>query len=328
MAPFTDRESGLRGVKRLLERAGFYLFDLHHVRPTPFDLIARRDSTLLLIKVLKNVDALDPGDARLLRTLAGALGAVPLVVGAASGARRLQENVLYSRHAVPILSLAGLEEYLLQGVPPFLFSSPGGQFVRIDGRALRRAREARSLSLGAAADIAGVSRRTIQLYEQGGGADAEVVARLEAFLQVPLAAALDPFEEGTALLYRDADDASAPEPPPGTSVPAEVVSDLGENGWDVTLTIRTPFDALAREERPRRQDVLVMGVGPLESTPRRSTLLLQISRVAEGISVFLVPDRGSRTDVEGVPLVTYQELRRHADPQELRELLRERRRVP
>ena len=328
MPPFTDRESGLRGVTRLLERAGFYLFDLHHVRPTPFDLIARRDSTLLLIKVLKNVDALDPQDATLLRTLAEALGAVHLVVGRATGARALQDSVLYSRHGVPILSLAGLEEYLLRGVPPFLFSSPGGKFVRIDGRTLRRAREARSLSLGAAADIAGVSRRTIQLYEQGGGADAEVVARLEAFLQVPLAAALDPFEEGTALLYRDSNEDPDPDRPPSTSVPAQVVSDLDENGWDVTLTIRTPFDALAREERAQRQDVLVMGVGPIESTPRRSLLLWQISRVAEGISVFLVPDRRTRTDVEGVPLVTYQELRRHADPQELRELLRERRRVP
>ncbi len=328
MIPFTDRESGLRGVKRLLERAGFYLFDLHQVRPTPFDLIARRDSTLLLIKVLKNVDALDPQDAARLRTLAEALGAVPLVIGRATGMRTLQDSVLYSRHGVPILSLPGLEEYLLRGVPPFLFSSPGGQYVRIDGKALRRAREARSISLGAAADIAGVSRRTIQLYEQGGGAEAEVVARLEAFLQVPLAAALDPFEEGTAFLYRESDEEPDPDRPAGTPVPAQVVSDLDDNGWEVTLTIRTPFDALAREGRPQSRDILVMGVGPIEGAPRRSLLLGQISRVAEGISVFLVPDRRTRTDVEGVPLVTYQELRRHADPQELRELLRERRRSP
>lgn len=328
MSSAFSRQEGVKQVCTILQRSGFFLYDLHNTRPSSFDLIARRDSTLLLIKVLKNIDALGPEEANRLRTQARLLHGTPLLVGHASGASSLTDGVLYSRYGIGIVTLTTLEDFLWEGIPPFLFSSPGGIFARLDSHRLRQAREQRGLSLGALADVAGVSRRTIQLYEQGGGADAEVVARLEAFLHVPLAAALDPFEEGTALLYRDSEDGPDPDRPAGTPVPAQVVSDLGENGWEVTLTIRTPFDALAREERPQPRDVLVMGVGPIETAPRRSLLLWQISRVAEGVSVFLVPDRRTRTDVEGVPLVTYQELGRHADPQELRELLRERRRVP
>jgi putative transcriptional regulator len=322
MPSFTDRESGMAKVRRLLERTGFFVFDLHHFRPTPFDLIARRDSTLLLVKVLKNVDALGPQDARLLRMLGEELGAVPLVVGRSTGTQALDDTVLYSRHGVGILSLGGLEDYLVEGVPPFLFSSPGGKFIRVDGPALRRARLEHNLSLGAMAEIAGVSRRTIQLYEQGGGAEAEVVRRLEEALSATLAAPLEPFDVEVRLRSPEEGEGRG-ERGPGP-FPPEVLHELGESGWEVTVTVRTPFDALAREERPRGRDVVILGTGSLDQLGRRSRLLLEISRVAEGLSVFLVPDRGSRTDVEGVPVVSFPELRRHSDPDELRELLRER----
>lgn len=324
---FSNREEGLARIAELLHRAGFYLFDVHHVRPTPFDLIARRDSTLLLLKVLKNADALGPDEAALLRLVAEAMGAVALVVGGTSGPNELEPGILYSRHGVVIVSLETLTEYLTKGIPPILVSGPGGKFARIDGRQLRRAREERGLSLAAVADVAGVSRRTIQLYEEGTGADLTVLDRLERFLSVQLAIPLDPFSEGVVVSYRSSPEEERPPTRAKGPLPAALAEELNERGWDLIITLKTPFDVLAREERRREERVLI-GVGDLQSAERRSRLLFHVARVAEGQSLFVVPERRSRTNVDGVPLVSFQELRRHAGPEELRELLRERRKRP
>jgi putative transcriptional regulator len=322
---FADRQEGVARACQVLQRGGFFLFDLHNARPSTFDLIGRRDSTLLLIKVLKNVDALGPEEAIQLKLLARLLGGTPLVVGSTSGGTELTQGVLYSRYGLAIVTLGSLEDYVLKGLPPFLFSSPGGVFARLDGRRLRRAREARSLSLGAVADAAGVSRRTIQLYEEGAGAEAQVVARLEEFLGVPLAAPLDPFDQGSVLRSREGEEEfPTPRRRPGGSWSEDVFQELDEQGWEVVVTVRSPFDALARDEAAPQEDFLLMGVGDLKSAEKRSRLLYHIARVAEGHCFFVVPERREKENIGGTPLVSLAELRRHRAPEELRDLISER----
>src|SRR5579871_3404870 len=155
------RERSIARIRELLEASGFYLSDAHSIRPTSFDLLGRRDSTLIIVKVLKNIDALDPSEARRLKELAALFPATPFVVGQSSGADELETGVLYYRYDLPILSEDTLRDYLAKGVPPFLVSSPGGIFAKVDGERLRELRELHRLSLGALASVAGVSRRTI-----------------------------------------------------------------------------------------------------------------------------------------------------------------------
>ncbi|HTT26148.1 MAG TPA: helix-turn-helix domain-containing protein, partial [Thermoplasmata archaeon] len=186
-----SRERAIGHVRELLERAGFYVSDAHAIRPSSFDLLGRRDSLLVMVKVLKNIDALDPGEARRIRELAGLFPAVPFVIGHSSGTTALQAGVLYNRYGLPIISAETLEEYVGKGIPPFLVSSPGGIFAKVDGERLRALRELHRLSLGALASVAGVSRRTIQLYEEGAGAEMTIVERIERFLGEPIARPID-----------------------------------------------------------------------------------------------------------------------------------------
>ena len=189
-----SREQWIERLRDLLERAGFYVANTQGVRPSSFDLAARRDATLLLIKVLKNIDALDSEEASRLRELGRLFPAIVLVVGQTSGAAALEEGVVYTRYEVPIVTEGTLRDYLEKAVPPFLYASPGGSFAHIDGERLRFLRQARGLSLGALAQIAGVSRRAIQLYEEGQGAESTVVERIEAYLDAPVVRPLDLFE--------------------------------------------------------------------------------------------------------------------------------------
>jgi len=346
-----ERDRAIERIRALLESAGFYVTDAHHVRPTSFDLLARRDSLLLIVKVLKNIDALDPEEAGRLRALAALFPAAPLVVGQTSGSAALEPGVVYSRYGVPILIEESLRESLLEGVPPFLFSSPGGIFARVDGDRLRELRVARSLSLGALASAAGVSRRTIQLYEEGAGAEVSVVERLETFLGETIALSLDLFSippsdpagrtRGGPARDRGAPGKRTPEgrpaeapasdrpaggerPSTGDRMRDRVFRHLDGMGWEVVVTVRCPFDAFSRGEWSREEEILLTSVGSLRTARRRAELLLQLARVAEGHAFYVVPEMASRTAIDGLPLVTMGELGRRRDPRELVDLIAER----
>ncbi|HYK93200.1 MAG TPA: helix-turn-helix domain-containing protein [Thermoplasmata archaeon] len=338
------RDRTIDRVRQILESAGFYVTDAHHVRPTSFDLLARRDALLVILKVLKNIDALDPSEAERLKALGQLFPASPLVVGQTSGATELEEGVVYSRYGVSIVVEESLRDYLLKGLPPFLFSSPGGIFARIDGGRLRELRMGRSLSLGALATVAGVSRRTIQLYEEGAGAEVDIVERLEAFLGEPIALALELFHAPSAPPARPAKGAARGESNPaeesdeparrsgrsgdlqrtGDAMRDTVFRQLDGMGWEVVVTVRCPFDAFTHGATRDAEEILLTSVGSLRTAQHRAELLMQLARVAEGHALYVVREPPTRTSIEGLPLVSMEELRRHRDRAELLELLAER----
>jgi putative transcriptional regulator len=338
------RDRSIEHVRELLESAGFFVSDAHHIRPTSFDLMARRDSLLLILKVLKNIDALDPSEAERLRALAGLFNGSVLLVGEVSGANRLGAGVLYNRYGIPIVVEESLRDYLAHGIPPFLFSSPGGIFARIDGERLRALRESRSLSLGALAGIAGVSRRTIQLYEEGGGAEVAVVDRIERFLGEPVAMPIEilpmpgppprPMPEDDDEEEDDEegdDDLPRPGPrrprgpiPTGDPLRDTVVQRLGDMGWRVVVTVRCPFDAFSQGRASGGEEILLTGVGTMRSAQHRADLLQEIARVAEGHALYVVRELSNRRSIGGLPILSMGELRRHRDRDELLEEIAER----
>lgn len=321
-----SREDWIERIRFLLERAGFYVADTHGVRPSSFDLAARRDDTLLLLKVLKNIDALDAEEARRLTELGRLFPAVVLVVGQSSGASELESGVVYTRYEVPIINEETLKEYLEKGVPPYLYASPGGTFAPVDGGRLRLLRIDHGLSLGGLAAVAGVSRRAIQLYEDGAGAEITVIERIEAYLGEPIVRPI--------LLFEAVQE--PPEPPAergrSGSAPAEhtltptgdpwrdgVLGQLDHMGLVVTVTTRAPFDALARTP-----DILLTALGSLRTALHRAEVLHGLARVAEGHALFVVRERVHRPSIGGLAVLSDSELRRHRDPDDLLDEIAER----
>ena len=323
-----NRERWIERIRELLQRAGYYVANTQGVRPSSFDLAARRDATLLLIKVLKNIDALDAEEAFRLLELGRLFPATVLVVGQTSGAAELDDGVVYTRYEVPIVSESTLRDYLEKALPPFLYASPGGAFARIDGERLRFLRQARGLSLGTLASIAGVSRRAIQLYEEGQGAEATVVERIETYLDAPIVRPVELFDRPGRSRRGDertdaasADRLDAPAAPARTGDPLRdgVFAQLGGMGLEVTVTMRAPFDALARTP-----GVLLAGVGSLRTALHRAEVLHGIARVAEGHAMFVVRETIHRPSIAGLAILNVSELRRHRDPEELLEEISER----
>jgi putative transcriptional regulator len=330
------RERWIEQIRELLSRSGFYVADTHGVRPSSFDLAARRDATLLLIKVLKNIDALGAEEASRLLELGHLFPATVLIIGQASGASELDPGVVYTRYGVPIVNEETLREFLEEGIPPFLYASPGGTFARVSGPRLRDLRQGRGLSLGTLAAVAGVSRRAIQLYEEGAGAEVDVIERIEQFLGEPIVSPIPVFgAESEGMPRAPPKSASEPAPAPkgaesdtaatrprartGDPLRDGVIDQLDGLGLEVTVTVRAPFDAFSRSPQ-----ILLTGVGSLRTALHRAEILYELSRVAEGHAMFVVAESIHRPSIDGLPILNVRELRRHRDRDDLFDDLSER----
>jgi len=325
--PPRSRERWIEHLQQMLERAGFYVADTHGVRPSSFDLAARRDSTLLLIKVLKNIDALDAEEASRILELGRLFPALALVIGQTSGASELDAGVVYTRYGVPIISEETLQEYLDKALPPFLYASPGGTFARVDGDRLRLLRQARGLSLGTLAGVAGVSRRAIQLYEEGAGAELGVIERIESFFGEPIVRPIELFArpprrpaEATSEPTAEGE-AATPRKRARTGDPLRdgVLDQLDGLGLEVVVTVRAPFDAFTRTP-----EILLASVGSLRAALHRAEILHGLARVAEGHAMFVVREPVHRPSIFGLPILNVNELKRHRDRDDLLEELSER----
>ena len=310
-----NRTRLLEEARHGLAKTGFFLSDPHGERGLCFDLVARRDNTLLIVKVLQNVDALNRETAHELKVIARTLRGSPLVVGERTGTGGLEDGVVYSRFGVPIISRRSLKDYLEEGVPPFLYSAPGGLYVKLDADVLRRLREERQISLGTLADIGGVSRRTIQMYLDGMSATMDVAMRLETFLDEALARPVDPFsfapeiDETKDVLDRI------------EGFERELFQRLQRLGYNVLPTARSPFDAFAQ----RLERTHLTGVGDADKAiERKAEIVANIGRVVEQDSVMFVERRSIRLSIRGVPVIAREELRKARDPDDIEEMISER----
>jgi len=307
-------------VRKLLSESGFAVSERYTVRPISFDMIARRDSLLLVLKVLGNADALNDRVAQELRILSKFLNATPLLVAERSGSGLLEDGVVYSHRGVRVLTSGTLRDHLVDNAPPMAFASPGGLFVHLRSEMLRNLRAQRALSLGLLAEVAGVSRRAIQMYEEGMRATIESALRLEEYLKASLVEPIDPFTPLADFL----EESKVSEPAKLLGqFEASVMEMLRSVGFRVVPTQQSPFNALTQATK---SSTILTGVERRDPQDQeRARLLTSVRAVTETQSMYVVNRDTERTDVHGTPIVQRSELEKLRDPDELQRLLRERR---
>ncbi len=309
-----DKWALLEEINALLSRTGFYVSKIHRIRSISFDLVARRDDALLIIKALQNVDALSYGDAEEMKLLADVLNGSVIVISEKSSAGALEDGVIYNRLGIPIITLPTLKEFLEEGDAPLVFAAPGGFYVRIDGKRMKQVREERNISRGELAEVAGVSRKAIQMYEEGMSSEVEAAIALEEYLGIPLVKPIDP------LSYEyERPDLKIAEPEKESPY-YEIFITLDKKGYHVFQTAKSPFDALSE----RQEDVLITNIGEYSRTMvKKAEIVREVSSIAEQDAVIFVRKELKRECIRGVPVITLEELMK-SSLEELMELLTER----
>ena len=269
----------------------------------------------MIIKVLGTVAAFSRENADEMTIMADALDASPILIGETSSSGKLEKGIIYTRFKIPIISNETLADQLLEEVPPFIFAAPGGLYVKIDSDTLRQIREERGISLGTLAETAGVSRRTIQMYENGMGAMIDAALRLEEFLDTPIIEPLDPFD------YQKDDSVRSHEVSgKGNSTGFTPLDRLGNIGFSITPIFRGPFEAITRDNDHNM--VLLTGIGTEESKLIQKALIAsELSNLTHKHSVVIVQKKHSTDSIKSTALVTDDELRKIDDKSELTDII-------
>ena len=314
----------------VLARAGFVLSDRCNIRPRSFDVAARKGETLLLCKVLFNIDGLNEETAREMKYLAEYLGGSAIVLGAKTRDQMLEDSVVYMRYDILALNVQTLHDYFVENIPPLVSAAPGGLYVSIEGDMLKKARTDQAMSLGTLAAMVGVSRRTISKYEEEGmDASIDVVIQLEDIFGVELARSIDILKScGTRKPRKKpetetADEAKMKDQPKATGLLPEdlILNTISMLGYDVLHTAQSPFKAISRD----KSSIILTGVSEFNTTViKRAHLMSSISCVTETQSVFIINGLSKIKSVENTVLIEKKELDKISDSQELLDFIEER----
>ena len=271
-----------------------------------FDLIARKQGLILILKVLSNIDALRPEHAQELHKLGHAFQASALVVGERSRVQELLPSVLYERYDLPVLSLHGFVALLDQQLP-MEKSFKGKSVALLDAEKLREEREAREMTLKELSEKASVSLESLHRYEKGAPTSMEVAEKLERILHTKLIQGINVFQ--------------MPEIPKKTEeqIPYNsALEQLHELGLKLSVFAHAPLTA-AGSEKP-----LLISQTANDSTLKRKAFLLSKTQAIIHHPSMIITKKSKRLQVGNIPVMHEDELSTFSSIEEMMKMLKER----
>ena len=303
-----DRQ--LQLVISVMITAGFEVSERFSIRPRSFDLIARNDGTLLVIKVVAHIDSVNEDAAFDLEVISRHLGGIPLIVGERAREAELERGAVYVRYGIYAISPATLYDYFVEKIPPLVYASPGGLYVNINGDALRELREQRNMSLGDLGQVLGVSRRTISKYESGMGTTLDVAIRIEEHFDTGVVEHIDLMsheQHPTELKHEWSDKKER-------NVPIEFLEQLGMH----LHTLRgAPFQALLTFEK----HTILTGYGPAQKVVKRAALIGNLSQIAKKHAMCIITDYHKQKKIGKTLVIGEERLHRIEDGFELLDMI-------
>jgi len=213
----------------LLLKRGFIVKNL---KRSCFDILARHEDKILLIKVLEDANAVSREYSDEMLLISSYFGAAPLII-AEKAKENLLDNVLYSRFGIFTLNMATFTSCIINK-HPFVRRNKAGLIVSLSGKKLRNVRQAEGYSLSYLAKRLGVSSRMVSKYENENS-------------EVTIQKALKVYDLFGDCVFEKIDVFSTPtcDRVTGKSMVSRKYSDLGFKASDMH---KTPFDVIAKKE--------------------------------------------------------------------------------
>ena len=146
-----------------------------------FDIAAKKKS-VMLIKVLINIDSFQLSQSQNLSILSDYINADSLLIGLNTRTEKLGENIIYERFGTAAVSIETFENMLFNQMP-VVFRKRGGLFSVINASVLREARLEKKMSQAELARNVGVTKKSIYEHEASNmAATHEIVKKIESVL--------------------------------------------------------------------------------------------------------------------------------------------------
>jgi len=285
---------------------GYLVSERFSMRPRSFDLIASNGKMTLAIKVVSHIDSVSEETAFDLDLVARHLKGSAIIIGERARDAELERGAVYLRYGIYAISVSTLYDYVVEGIPPLIYASPGGLYVAINGDALREQREKRSMSLGDLGHLLGVSRRTISKYESGMGTTLEIAQKIEELFDSGLVQSID-------LLQPHGESKERVEHP----VEEMPMSFLQQIGMTLHTLHRAPFQALITFH----DQTILTGYGTADRVVKRAALIGNISQVTGTRAMCVLTDYYKQKKIGKTLVIGEERLHHIADGEELIEMI-------
>jgi len=282
----------------LIEKLGIFLlkegFTIKSLIRTCFDLLARKQDNILLIKVLEDANAVSKEHVDEMNQVSSYIGAVPIIMAEKAG-NKLEDNILYTRFSLYTLNLTTFINSIKNKFP-FVKRTQAGYTVSIAGNKLRKKREEMGFSLNLLSKRVGVTSRMIDKYEKG---DSEIT----------IAKAMKIYDIFGHKVFNEINIFSG-----NTKIESKYNSDFSkkyiELGFEATDTNRSPFDIIARKD----DELILTEVGD-KARPDFSSL----SKLLDADNLVIFKDKRPKN----IPAVTKEEFLEFEKANQLIKFLKE-----
>jgi putative transcriptional regulator len=279
------KEELIEKVESLLLDAGFEVSDCSAVRSC-FDVLARRENNLLLIKVFQNIEGMTYHTAVELKQVAAAMSASCMVIGDHMKNASLDPDVIYTRYGINVVNLQAFSEVLKQK-SPLVYSIRGSYCVRINPQTLSEIRKKADLTQDQLAASLGVSKQSVHRYESTGRISLDVAEKLIDFLKEDIRAPKEVFVSEIKNIEESLNGAA-------TELKTQVFNEFISMGFDASLT-NAPFDLLATDLK-QNQRILTVVSNDRKGLKRKVEILTRISAIT-GCRKLCISNRGADLDI-------------------------------
>ncbi|MEM1551740.1 MAG: helix-turn-helix domain-containing protein [Candidatus Bathyarchaeia archaeon] len=310
----TYREMGkVKAAEAILREGGFTVSQRCCSRPSCFDIAARKEESLIFIKVQPDIGCVSPYDSLELRVISEHVSAASLFISEKTREKPLEDDTVYSRYNVLAITPKTFKNIVLKGIYPLIQAGPGGYYVEIDGEAIKRRRQELGLSVGEVAEKIGISRRTLYGYERGM-AKASVTAayNLLCTLGVPVAKPVNIFEAPKS--QRKTLMARARRIITRNRLLQRIFRKLA--GYNIVAVRKAPFDFVITVPEENMKIIGGVADGREEALNRRVEEILSLSRVVQAHPVLVTDGQKPRLD-EDISCIKSEEISKIKSPEDL-----------
>ena len=134
----------LRKVDEVLKKANFetLLLDNFAVKKNKFcfDLLVKKQNSIFSVKIIPNIDNINPEIINDIKSLPLLLKSKSLLIGIRNRYQKLEDNTIYIRDGLPIITLNTLENILTKNIYPYILARRGGGVIFLDGKLMKKIR--------------------------------------------------------------------------------------------------------------------------------------------------------------------------------------------
>lgn len=308
-------ETGIvEATESILKKEGFVLSQRCCSRPSCFDFAARKNKTLVLIKVQGDIGNVSVRDCWELKLISECVSAASVLISEKTREKPLEDDTVYSRYNVLAVTPKTFENIVLHKAYPLIQAGPGGYYVEIDEEAIKKKRQELGLSIGEMAEMMGISRRTLYGYERGmAKASVSAAYSLIWVLGIPVAKPINVFE--TTRKQQESLLVAAKRVIAKNRLLQKIFRKLAQCNVTAVHVRKAPFDFVVK--CPEEGMKIIGGVADDKEREldKRVDEILSISKVVRAHPVFITD--GEKPPNEGIPFIRSEELLRIKSPEDL-----------